>query len=95
MYFPHRPNGVRHQPRVTRLTISYSTSVLRVADCKATPKTHEIHSRSSYADLFSQEVPDEVKGLVGGSVVKEVRTKIIVPRILGYPTTRYINPGIE
>ena len=29
---------------------------------KPTPNDHEIHSHSSYADLFNQEVPDEVEG---------------------------------
>ena len=53
---------------------------------KPTQNDHDIHSHSSYADLFNQEVPDEVEGFEcedrekmkitwpeGHSVAKEVR----------------------
>ena len=59
------------------------------------PNDHEIHSHSSYADLFNQEVPDEVEGFEcedrekmkviwpeGHSAAKEVRQKVTMLRWL-------------
>ena len=59
---------------------------------KLTPNDHDIHSHSSYADLFNQEVPDEVEGFEcedrekmkviwpeGHSAAKEVRSKNHLP----------------
>ena len=41
-----------------------------------TPNDYEIHSHSSYADLFNQEVPDKVKGFECGDREK---MKVIWP----------------
>jgi len=66
----------------------------RIAEApKLTSNDHEIHSHSSYADLFNQEVPDEVEGFEcedrermkiiwpeGHSAAKEVSTNSLLPQ---------------